>query len=58
MTDEKREYKMSDEAREAMRIYQREYRAKNPERVREIRREYRRRKAERDRAAKANGGES
>ena len=38
--NEKREYIMTPEAREAMRLYTREWRAKHPERAKEIARNY------------------
>ncbi len=53
-----REYKTTPEAREGLRNYMREWRAKNPERVREIQREYWKRRGERERAEreKREGG--
>lgn len=54
-TTEKREYVMSEEAREAMRLYIREWRKKNPERTREIQRDYVRRRKEREQKGGGSG---
>lgn len=54
-TTEKREYIMSEEAREAMRLYIREWRKKNPERTREIQREYVKRRKEREQKGGGSG---
>lgn len=54
-TTEKREYIMSEEAREAMRLYIREWRKKNPERTREIQREYVKRRKEREQKGGGDG---
>ena len=58
-TNEK-EYKMTEEAREAMRAYSREWRKKNPERAKEIQRDYWKRRGERERAEreKREGGDN
>jgi len=50
-----RVFLMSDRAREAMRQYAREWRAKNPERAREIQREYRKRRKARDQKGGGSG---
>lgn len=50
-----REYKMTPEAREGLRNYMREWRAKNPERVREIQRAYLERRAKREREKQEGG---
>lgn len=55
MNNEKREYVMSEEAREAMRLYIREWRKKNPERTREIQRDYVRRRKEREQRGGGDG---
>ena len=53
-----REYIMSEEAREAMRLYIREWRKKNPERTREIQREYVKRRKEREQKGGGNNEKS
>ncbi len=55
MNNEKREYVMSEEAREAMRLYIREWRKKNPERTREIQRDYIKRRKEREQKGGGSG---
>ncbi len=50
-----REYIMSETARLYMREYQKEWRAKHPERAREIQREYLKRKGERKKAEQGDG---
>jgi hypothetical protein len=55
MNNEKREYVMSEEAREAMRLYIREWRKKNPERTREIQRDYVKRRKEREQKGGGDG---
>lgn len=50
-----REYKTTPEAREGLRNYMREWRAKNPERVREIQRAYLERRAKREREKREDG---
>lgn len=55
MNNEKREYVMSEEAREAMRLYIREWRRKNPERTREIQRDYVKRRKEREQKGGGDG---